>query len=163
MSIIKNNTSYSRLNRFSGFTLLEVMVALVIFAIGLLGLAGLQAQSVQYSHSAYLRSQATFHAYDILEKMRANRAVALTGNYNATFSSTGTDNGCYDNAGNCSAIELAQHDIFDWKQLLASIDGGDGTVALDLTGTTFTIIVTWTDRSSTDPSGTESITIVSEV
>ena len=45
-----------------GFTLLETMIALVIFSIGLLGLAGLQATSIKFNQSAYLRTQATFLA-----------------------------------------------------------------------------------------------------
>lgn len=165
MPLIKKNSSFTHSRKSSGFTLLEVMVAMVIFSIGLLGLAGLQAQSVQFSHSAYLRSQATFHAYDILEKMRANRAIAFTGNYNASFASTGTDNGCYSNSGNCTPTQLALHDIFDWKQLLTSLPDGDGSVSSTLAGTatTFTIIVTWSDRSASDGSGTESITVRSEI
>ncbi|MEJ2142634.1 MAG: type IV pilus modification protein PilV, partial [Gammaproteobacteria bacterium] len=54
-----------------GFSLLEVMIAMVIFSIGLIGLAGLQSASLGYNHSAYLRSQATYLAYNILDKMRA--------------------------------------------------------------------------------------------
>ncbi len=162
MPLIKKNRLSSISSKSSGFTLLEVMVAMVIFSIGLLGLAGLQAQSVQFSHSAYLRSQATFYAYDILEKMRANRAVALTGSYNVSFSSTGTDGGCYANTGNCNAATMALHDVFDWKQLLATLPDGEGSVTSATVGTTttYTIIVIWTDRSASG--GTESITVRSE-
>ena len=73
------NTTLHRPDRISGFTLLEVLVALVILSIGLLGLAGLQAASLRYNHSSYLRSQATLIAYDIVDRMRANRQEALNG------------------------------------------------------------------------------------
>jgi type IV pilus assembly protein PilV len=61
----------------SGFTLVEVLVAVVVLAVGLLGLAGLQVTSVRFNNSAYLRSQATNLAYDIADRIRANRSVAL--------------------------------------------------------------------------------------
>src|SRR4030065_2717121 len=64
-----------------GFTLLEVLVAIVVMSIGLLGLAGLMASSLKNSHSAYQRTQATWLAYDALDRMRANRQVALAGGY----------------------------------------------------------------------------------
>jgi len=56
-----------------GFTLVEVMVAVVILAIGLLGMATLMMSSLQSSESAYSRSQASLMAYDILDRMRANK------------------------------------------------------------------------------------------
>ena len=166
---IINSSSHrpaSLLKRCSGFTLLEVMVAMVIFSIGLLGLASLQGQSLQFSHSAYLKSQATFYAYDVLDKMRANRAIALTGNYNATFSSTGSDNGCYSNTGDCSAEAMALHDIFNWKQLLATLPDGQGSVDAfpSASFTEYLVTVTWSDRSAPEGSGgTETITVRSEI
>lgn len=165
MSLTNINRSALLKNKPSGFTLLEVMVAMVIFSIGLLGLAGMQAQSVQFSHSAYLRSQATFYAYDILEKMRANRVVASTNSYDTILTDAGTDNSCYDDLGNCSATQLAAHDIFDWKQLLATLPSGNGTVTPTVTGvvTTFAIVVRWSDRSATNGTGIESITVRSEI
>lgn len=149
----------------TGFTLLEVMVAMVIFSIGLLGLASLQAQSLQFSHSAYLKSQATFYAYDVLDKMRANRVVALAGSYNAAVGSTGTNKGCYDISGNCTASDMALHDIFDWKQLLATLPNGNGAVTSTVSASTtvFLVTVTWDDRSSTDGTGKETITVRSEI
>ncbi|MBU1330581.1 MAG: type IV pilus modification protein PilV [Gammaproteobacteria bacterium] len=62
-------------NRIKGFTLIEVMVAVVILAIGLLGMGTLMVQSLQSSESAYSRGQATVLAYDIIERMRANKVL----------------------------------------------------------------------------------------
>jgi type IV pilus assembly protein PilV len=61
-----------------GFTLVEVLVAALVLAVGLLGLAGLQLASMKSNHSAYLRSQATVAAYDLLDRMRADPG-AFTG------------------------------------------------------------------------------------
>ena len=167
MPLIKNHNckSTSTLRKSAGFTLLEVLVAMVIFSIGLLGLASLQGQSLEFSHGAYLKSQGTFYAYDVLDKMRANRVVAIGGSYNATTSSTGTDRGCYDDTGNCSATDMALHDIFDWKQLLTSLPAGNGSVVSfpSATTTVFEVTVSWDDANSADGSGRESIKVRSEL
>lgn len=57
-----------------GFSLIEVLVAMLILAIGLLGLAALQTQGVRFNHDAHVRTSATVLAYDIVDKMRLNRA-----------------------------------------------------------------------------------------
>ncbi len=57
----------------SGFTLIEVLVALLIVALGMLGNAMLQLQGMKNSNDAYLRSQIGIFAYDIADKIRANR------------------------------------------------------------------------------------------
>src|SRR5690606_668255 len=58
-----------------GFTPVGVMVAVVVLAIGLLGMATLMMQSLQSSESAYSRSQASLLAYDIIDRMRANKVT----------------------------------------------------------------------------------------
>ncbi|HSP31767.1 MAG TPA: type IV pilus modification protein PilV, partial [Halomonas sp.] len=76
-----------------GFTMLEVLVSMIVIAIGLLGYAGLQATSMKNGNTAYLRSQATMLSHDIVERMRVNRAVALTGTYNIAIGSTAGGSG----------------------------------------------------------------------
>lgn len=72
--------------RQGGLSLLEVLVSVVILSIGLLGLAGLQATALKSGHSAYLRSQATILAYDILDQMRGNSIEAAAGQFdNSSF------------------------------------------------------------------------------
>ena len=62
----------------SGFTLIEVLVAILILGIGILGMAGMQAMSVRESQNTYFRTQADMLAYDIVDRMRANRGEAAT-------------------------------------------------------------------------------------
>ncbi len=62
--------------RCRGFSLMEVLVALLVLAIGLLGLAALQTQGLRFNQGAYVRSQATILAYDIMDSMRAARGNA---------------------------------------------------------------------------------------
>lgn len=71
--------------RAAGFTLLEILVAILILSIGLLGLASLQASGLRSNHSGYLRSKATIFAYEMADRLRANRATAIAGNYNIVF------------------------------------------------------------------------------
>ncbi len=70
-----------------GVTLIEVLAALVIISIGLLGIASLQANSLKLNQSSYMRSQATELAYEIVERMRANRDQARLGNYDLAMTS----------------------------------------------------------------------------
>ena len=55
-----------------GFSLIEMMIALVILSIGLLGIAALQSRGQQFNHAAYVRTQATLSAYEIMDMMRMN-------------------------------------------------------------------------------------------
>ena len=64
----------SSMTKSRGFTLLEILIAVGVLSIGLLGIAGLQALGQRSNHSAYLRSQATALAYDMIDRMRANKA-----------------------------------------------------------------------------------------
>jgi len=61
----------------NGFSLVEVLVAMLILAIGLLGLAALQTQGVRFNNDAFVRTQGTTIAYDIIDKMRVNRDNAV--------------------------------------------------------------------------------------
>lgn len=74
MSVIA--TRHARGRRQRGFTLVEVLVALIVLAIGLLGLAQLQARGLKFNQDAYVRSQATTLAYEIIDRMRSNRDSA---------------------------------------------------------------------------------------
>lgn len=111
------NTSHTKLQR--GFTMLEVLISMIVISIGLLGYAGLQAASLKNSHIAYLRSQATVHAHDIVERMRVNSAAAITGNYNVAIGSSGGGSG------------VAGNDLTEWKRNLAqALPAGDGSVTV---------------------------------
>ena len=95
--------SFKKTKHLSGFTLLEVMIALLVLSIGLLGIAALQANSLKVNHGAYQRSQAIFLAYDMMDRLRANRTAALAGQCDITLGATlgGTD--------------LCDTDVNDWQ------------------------------------------------
>ena len=61
--------------RQTGMTLIEVLVALLILAVGLLGAAAIQLNALKYTDSSRMISQASFIAYDMLDRIRANAAA----------------------------------------------------------------------------------------
>ena len=133
----------------SGFTLLEVLVAMLVLSIGLLGLAGLMASSMRNNESAYHSTQATWFAYDILDRIRANRTGALAGAYNgATLGSPAT---CSTTA---STGTIAAQDIGSWKNMVAcGLPEGDGSIAVTPTNRQVRITVQWNDSRGTRDSG----------
>lgn len=106
--------------RERGFSLLEVMIAVLIVSVGLLGLAGLQALALKNNTSASQRTIATQLAYDMTDRMRANFAAVLSGDYvYAIYSATNvagqTTASCLTTAG-CTSTQMAQEDIYEWNQ-----------------------------------------------
>ena len=120
----------------AGTTLIETLVALLVLSIGLLGVAGLQIASLQNNRGAHIRSQASVLAYDIADRMRANRAVALTGSYNVALGAAP------------AGATLAALDLQNWKNALTNtLPSGDGSIVLPVGAAIpmVTITVTWTD------------------
>lgn len=100
-----------------GFTLIEVMVALLIFSLGLMGMAGLMVLSVKTNHSAYLRTQASFLAQSLADRMRAN--MGLINSYNGAYSeSTAGSDPCAGGAA-CTPAQLVTRDRAVWSRQLA--------------------------------------------
>jgi type IV pilus assembly protein PilV len=143
--------------RAAGFTIVEVLVSLVILSIGLLGIAKLVLYSAHSNDSAYLRSQATQLAYEILDNMRANPTAVAAGNYNTPLTAAATNPGFSCLNTNCPiASNLALYDIYVWKSRLAAgpptngaLPSGQGSVTV--TGTTplmATIVVQWDDAAA---------------
>ena len=146
-----------------GFSLLEVMVAMVIFSIGLLGLAGLMAQSTRFNNSAQYRTQATYLAYDILDRMRANPSQARNSTlaYNNNFGNTPGNNHCYNTT--CSLSQLATADKDQWlSSVKLLLPDGDGKVTLPDPGINrvFLIEIKWNDPVSAN---TTTFTLRSEL
>jgi len=59
--------------------LIEVLVATVILAGGLLGAAAVQLNALKHTDSALMTTQASFIAYDMLDRIRANPAADYAG------------------------------------------------------------------------------------
>lgn len=136
--------------RSRGFTLIEVLIAVLVLSIGLLGLASLQANGMKNNHSAYLQTQAIVAAYDIVDRMRANRTGALNNEYDVNIGGSITSSG------------IAQADLTEWKnQLAATLPSGDGSVVYN--GGVVTVVIQWDDSRATDGSGTQQFTFETEI
>ena len=136
----------------NGFTLLEVLIALVIFSFGLLALAALMAKGLQYNTSALYRSYASTQAYDMADRMRANRLGITAGNYDS-ISGAGSDPVCITTG--CTPAQMAQYDGWAWNSANADLlPSGSGSVTA--AGTTYTITVTWSEGRIATAAGTES-------
>lgn len=140
--------------RIRGFSMIEILVTIVVLSIGLLGLAGLQLTGLKYNHSAYLRSQATLLASDIIDRMRANRQVALTGGYDLLMGSMPGNASCVGPGQNCTPAEMATADIAEWKQALQDLlPAGDGSIERQVNGNEviFTVTIQWDDTRGESP------------
>lgn len=127
-----------------GLTLVEILVALLVLSIGLLGLAALQTSSLRFNTSAYYRTQATALAYDLADRMRANRQGALDDLYNTPLE---------DPPPACGAINVvgsvAEQDIATWRDALACrIPQSTGSVVRN--GNEFTVTVRWDDSQGVE-------------
>jgi type IV pilus assembly protein PilV len=141
----------------SGFTLIEVLVSLVVFSIGLLGMAKLVLVSAHANDSAYLRSQATALAYQILDNMRSNMSAATTNGYNTPLGATpAAPTSCVGTGTVCSPAQQAAWDVYSWTQHLnaannlgGGLPSGTGSVVTSATvPVTATITVQWDDSAA---------------
>ena len=127
------NITFHKIKHLSGFTLLEVMIALLILSIGLLGIAALQANSLKVNHGAYQRSQAIFLAYDMMDRLRANRTAALAGQCDIALGATlgGTD--------------MCDTDVTDWQNNFvgALLPSGQGLIDCSTTANICVVTVQW--------------------
>jgi len=125
------NNKNARNIKNKGFTLIEVLIALLVLSIGLLGVAALQAKSQQFSRNAYLNTQATVIAHDMLERVRANPDGLKSGFYNNPATTQQT--ACYSVTG-CNSQQMAQNDMFEWADDIANkLPTGKAVICIDST------------------------------
>lgn len=119
--------------RSRGFTLLEVLIALLVFSLGLLGMAAMLIVSVKTNHTAYLRTQASFLAQSLADRMRANIPRVWTGDYDGGYPSGGGDP-CAGGAA-CSRANVAVRDKSEWStQLTDLLPNSSATLQCTQTG-----------------------------
>lgn len=139
--------------RQSGFTLIEILVTMFILAIGLLGLAGLTVDGMRNNQGAYLRTQASILAYDMADRIRANRQHAEDGGSYKDFSTVDASTnlpGCATEDTGCSPTQQATLDLVQWTRLIQGVGSGvtllpagEGTIAYDDANGIFTVTVQW--------------------
>ncbi len=137
-----------------GVSLVEALVALVVMSIGMLGIAGLYIESVKANRTALMRTQAVALAYDMADRIRANRLARGTYALALGAAPPGLQN-CV--AGvNCTEDNLASDDLTRWVNTVRSPTGlpwngatppQTGVLYVAAPGTglpdRYTIIITW--------------------
>lgn len=132
----------------AGVGLVEVMVAVAILAFGMLGIAALQATAMRNGKSSAERSRAVVATYSILERMRANYAVAGNGGYDlAAMTCAPPDTG-----------DLAANDLHEWIESLHEQLGAAACgQVVDCGSEACTIVVQWDDSRGTGGSTTQQV------
>jgi type IV pilus assembly protein PilV len=112
-----------------GMTLIEVLVAVLILGVGLLGAAMIQLNALKYTDSSRMTSQASFIAYDMLDRIRANSGA----DYTVTPPSSPNLNVARD------------QDLYDFKTNVVSFGGATATGTIALNQRVYTITISWDD------------------
>lgn len=118
-----------------GFSLIEVLISVLILAIGLLGAAAIQLNALKFTDSSTLLSQASFVAYDMMDRIRANPEA----NY-AVPNLTSVATGIFLNAPR-------DQDLSDFAKNINAFAGTNGlgsSIVVD--GRVVTITVQWCDQ-----------------
>lgn len=116
--MIRYHRDCSSKRRQKGVSLIEVMIAVLITAIGLLGAAAMQVNALKYTDSAVYTSQASFIAYDILDRIRAHGGTS--GYALANILTVPTENNTAQNT-----------DLIDFIANVSGLPGGVASIVLD--------------------------------
>jgi type IV pilus assembly protein PilV len=132
----------------AGFSLVEVLIALIIMSVGMLGIAGLYVHSMQAGRTSHFRHHAVTLAGDVADRIRANPLAGVA--YEGAGSAA---NGCVAEGKDCSAAEMAAHDVDLWlEQARATLP--DGRVAVNYENgavpSTYEVTVTWREAGYED-------------
>lgn len=141
------------LNRHqTGMTLIEVLVATLILAIGLLGAAVIQLNALKYTDSSRMTSQASFIAYDMLDRIRANAGADYAwGQTERASASSATAN----------ARDL---DLHDFEANILGFAGESAKGSVSINGREVTVSISWDDsRGASRPGARETFTLTSRI
>ncbi|WP_411381222.1 type IV pilus modification protein PilV [Pseudomonas sp. MPB26] len=135
-----------------GMTLIEVLVAVLILAVGLLGSAVMQLNALKYTDSARMTSQASFIAYDMLDRIRANSAADYT---------WGRSERALANSAYASVRDL---DLHDFEANILGFAGEDGKGSVSVSANEVTVSISWDDsRGANRPGARETFTLTSRI
>ena len=115
-----------------GFSMVEILVSLVVIGIGLLGLSGLQIATLKGTNNAHSRNVATNLAFEIADRMRANKIGAEAGFYDNDVTCSTAVNQCRTSA--CTPQVIAQLDVQEVKCGVKKLGKREGGAANLLVG-----------------------------
>lgn len=136
--------------RQCGVSLLEVLVALLVVAVGVLGAVELQTKALRFNASAAYQTQASFLAYDMLDRMRAN-----PGELSSYAINVNTD--CTAATRNTSILATDREDF--GRAVSCLLPDGYGNVAVS--GSRATITVGWSEQRIVAEAGNSEVSISS--
>lgn len=134
-----------------GLTLVEILVTIVIISFGLLGVASLQVKGLQNNHSAFNRSTANILAYDMLDRMRANKSDLIAGKYDSggKFLAYATD-------APSTTTTMKDTDLKAWLLAISKrLPSGKGKIEASAAATTIRVTIQWDDTRGTNATGSE--------
>lgn len=116
-----------------GVGMIEVLIALVVVSLGVLAISRMQTATVQANQGALLRTQASLLAYDMVDRLRADRVAALAGEYDHALGAAAP--------GDAS---LPASEVTDWlSDLQAYLPAADGAIVRR--GDVIEVSVRWDD------------------
>lgn len=131
----------------AGFSMIEMLAAMFVISFGLLSILGLFVKGIRTTDAAYLHSQAVVLAYDLSDRIRANPSVLSS--YvlaeNASLIDPGVD--CASQV--CTPSQLAEADLYEWRNLLAvTLPAGDANVGVGTSAAT--ISISWDQHGASE-------------
>jgi type IV pilus assembly protein PilV len=136
----------------AGMTLVEVLVSVLILAIGLLGAAAIQLNALKYTDSSAMTSQASFIAYDMMDRIRANVDGNATSNgTNAVLASYALASLSAAPSGNLTVAR--DQDLYDFKTNITNFAGTSGSTSkIVIAKPVVTITINWDDTRAVSSS-----------
>ncbi len=134
-----------------GYLLVESLVSLVIFSIAILGLVATQISASKNNLSALVKTETAINMSEIIDKMRANRAGVVAGEYD--LAETDIDDKELYPSG---ATTLVEGDLESWRESLFNTAHGMSPKAeIACTNLDCTISISWSDSRAinTDDTG----------
>lgn len=138
--------------------MVEILISVAVIMVSVLGMASLQMVALKHVSSSYQRTQAINYAYDLTDRLRANRGAAdiassaLGGAYdgvtlcNANSRHAKDERACdYDAILDFTGTSLSDIDLKEWWDSLDSSGLKNWHASIDRTGNRFLISIQWDD------------------
>ena len=136
----------------AGMTLIEVLVSVLILAVGLLGAAVIQLNALKYTDSSRMTSQASFIAYDMLDRIRANSGADYSWSQGERAPSS------------TSVASVRDLDLHDFEANIAGFAGESAKGSVAVNQREVTISISWDDSRGAKAQGTrETFTLTSRI
>ena len=131
-----------------GMTLIEVMVSTLILSSGVLGAAAVQLSALKHTDSALMTSQASFIAYSMLDRVRANDQADYS----------------YSSAGGAAPRGAVNQDLNDFKRNILEFGGESAIGMIAATDSGVTVTLEWSEaRTSSQIGARQTITLTSQI